>query len=155
MAGAYRAPRGPVISLERESTLASRALLRWAPHWTSGVFSFCDGLAPRLGNLHPDRVATAPDRGAFCLDQSLKREFSELTDRETLAATPPAGPTQAQLKTAVDGALAEKIKGLFFELYNGVTTGEPKPNPKAAADRFASNIQSARATYEIAIKAIG
>jgi hypothetical protein len=71
------------------------------------------------------------------------------------AATPPAGPTQAQLKTAVDGALAEKIKGLFFELYNGVTTGEPKPNPKAAADRFASNIQSARATYEIAIKAIG
>jgi hypothetical protein len=41
-------------------------------------------LPARLRDLHPHAVATAPDRGALCLDQSLKREFSELTDRETL-----------------------------------------------------------------------
>jgi hypothetical protein len=70
-------------------------------------------------------------------------------------APPPAGPTQAQLKAAVDGALAEQIKLLFSQLYLGVTTGEPKGDPKAAAARFASNIQSARTAYELAIKAIG
>ena len=59
------------------------------------------------------------------------------------------------LKAALDGAFAQQFAVLFTQLYNGLTTGLPKPDPKAAAERFAANIQSARAAYDIATKLIG
>jgi hypothetical protein len=70
-------------------------------------------------------------------------------------ATTPTGPTQDQMKEALDGAFAQQFNVLFSQLYNGLTTGLPKPDPKVAADRFAANIQSARAAYDIASKLIG
>jgi hypothetical protein len=69
-------------------------------------------------------------------------------------ATTPTGPTQDQMKKALDGAFAQQFNVLFSQLYNGMTTGVPKPDPKAAADRFATNIQSARVAYDIARKLI-
>jgi hypothetical protein len=69
-------------------------------------------------------------------------------------ATTPTGPTQDQMKKALDGAFAQQFNLLFSQLYNGLKTGLPKADPKAAADRFAANIQSARAAYDIASKLI-
>ncbi len=63
-----------------------------------------------------------------------------------------AAPTQ---KAALDGAFAEQFKVLFSQLCNGLTTGLPKPDPKAATDRFATGLQAARAAYEIVSKLIG
>jgi hypothetical protein len=74
---------------------------------------------------------------------------TEFTDRDT-GALP--GPTQ---KAALDGAFAEQFKVLFSQLCNGLTTGLPKPDPKAAADRFATGLQAACAAYDIASKLIG
>jgi hypothetical protein len=74
---------------------------------------------------------------------------AEMIDAGTGAS---AGPN---LKAALDGAFAQQFAVLFAQLYNGLTTGLPKPNPKAAADRFAANIQSVRAADDIASKLIG
>jgi hypothetical protein len=83
---------------------------------------------------------------AFALSPAVRTEF---TDRGTGAL---AGPTQ---KAALDGAFAEQFKVLFSQLCNGLTTGLPKPDPKAATDRFATGLQAARAAYDIASKLIG
>jgi hypothetical protein len=58
------------------------------------------------------------------------------------------------LKGALDLAFAQQFAVLFAQLYNGLTIGLPKPDPKAAANRFAANIQSARAAYDIASKLV-
>jgi hypothetical protein len=68
------------------------------------------------------------------------------------SASASAGPN---LKAALDGAFAQQFAVLFTQLYNGLTTGLPKPAPKTAVDRFAANIRSALAAYEIASKLIG
>jgi hypothetical protein len=74
---------------------------------------------------------------------------ADFTDGDARA---PAGPTQ---KAALDGAFVEQFKVLFSQLCNGLTTGLPKPDPRAATDRFATGLQAARAAYEIASKLIG
>jgi hypothetical protein len=86
--------------------------------------------------------------------RSSKSRASAVPPAARSEATTPTGPTQDQMKKALDGAFAEQFNLLFSQLYNGLTAGLPKPDPKAAADRFATNIQSARAAYDIAIKLI-
>jgi hypothetical protein len=71
------------------------------------------------------------------------------------AADAAAGPTQDGMRKALDAALAEQIRVLFSQLCNGLTTGLPKPDPKAATDRFATGLAAAREAYEIASKLIG
>jgi hypothetical protein len=46
------------------------------------------------------------------------------------------------------------MKALFLGLYTGMTTGLPKPDPKAAADHFSTGLRAACAAYEIARKVI-
>jgi hypothetical protein len=70
------------------------------------------------------------------------------------AADAPTGPTQDELRKALDAALVEQIRVLFSQLCNGLTTGLPKPDPKAATDRFATGLAAAREAYEIASKLI-
>lgn len=72
---------------------------------------------------------------------------TEVTDRGTGAL--------ATQKSALEGAFAEQFKVLFSQLCNGLTTGLPRPDPKAATDRFAAGLQAARAAYDIASKLIG
>jgi hypothetical protein len=74
---------------------------------------------------------------------------AEMVDASTGASASP------NLKAALDGAFAQQFAVLFTQLYNGLTTGLPKPDPNAAADRFAANVQSARAAYDIASKLVG
>ena len=87
--------------------------------------------------------------------RSRKGRASAVSRGALSEAIMPTSPTQDQMKKALDGAFAQQFNVLFSQLYNGLTTGLPKPDPKAAADRFAANIQSARAAYDIASKLIG
>jgi hypothetical protein len=96
-----------------------------------------------------------------------KRRSGALTPRvrsETAAAgsaavardaDAPAGVAQDQMKKALDAAFAGQINVLFSQLCNGLVTGLPKPDPKAAADRFSTGLAAARAAYEIASRLIG
>jgi hypothetical protein len=56
---------------------------RLAPPRPRG-FLFLDCLPPQLGDFDPDRVVAAPNWGALFLYQTVKREVSQLTDREAL-----------------------------------------------------------------------
>jgi hypothetical protein len=80
--------------------------------------------------------------------RSNKSRASAVSPAARSEATTPTGPAQDQMKKALDGAFAEQFNVLFSQLYNGLTTGLPQPDPEAAADRFATNIQSARAAYD-------
>lgn len=74
-----------------------------------------------------------------------------MTERDAQVA---AMLTQEQMRAALDDAFAEQMKALFLGLHTGMTTGLPKPDPKAAADRFATGLRAACAAHEIARKVI-
>jgi hypothetical protein len=88
-----------------------------------------------------------------------KRSSGALTlavrSETALAANAPTGPTQDVMRKALDAAFVEQTRVLFSQLCNGLTTGLPKPDPKAATDRFATGLAAARQAYEIASKLIG
>jgi hypothetical protein len=86
---------------------------------------------------------------------SKSRSGAPLAARAEMIADGTGASVGPNLKTALDLAFAQQFAVLFAQLYNGLTTGLPKPDPKAAADRFAANIQSARAAYDIASKFVG
>ena len=72
-----------------------------------------------------------------------------------LAARASAGASAGpNLKSALDGCLRSAIRGPIYAAVQW-TDNRPSDAPKTAVDRFAANIRSALAAYDIASKLIG